>query len=305
VPLHGIGGLPFVDLTPLLDTAPLAAIDAEIALGLTRVQPSYTGGTLKWMGVCAPPVLADGHADAMHVLQRLSPAELACFAALGDAHAPAEAHVPTGDIFGPRPDGAPSVAYGDETDRPFTKAQMLWLKYRHGVYFPWKVAYHFLENERWEDKNSGEGKGFRAEARRVFPLTVAYLEALPFREIGRALVFGLESNDHAPLHRDTVPSSAEIDHCITIAPCPGKRFYLGDLSQGRHGQLVHKHFIPSHARLYWFNDMDWHGVEADPFFRYSIRVDGVFEPDFLARVKAHVAHLSDRTHPARAPRATG
>jgi hypothetical protein len=26
-------------------------------------------------------------------------------------------------------------------------------------------------------------------------------------------------------------------------------------------------------------------VEADPFFRHSIRVDGVFTPAFLARVK--------------------
>jgi Rieske 2Fe-2S family protein len=272
VPLHGIGGLPFVDLTPLLDTAPLAAIDAEIALGLTRVQPSYTGGTLKWMGVCAPPVLADGHPDAMHVLERLAPEELARFHALGDGGA-----------------GAGAGAYGDETDRPFTKAQMLWLKYRHGVYFPWKVAYHLLENDRWEDKNSGDGKTFRAEARRVFPRTVAYLEALPFREIGRALVFGLESNDHAPLHRDTTPSGAEIDHCITISPSPGKRFYLGDLSDEH---LVHKHYIPTDTRLYWFNDMDWHGVEADPFFRYSIRVDGVFEPAFLARVRDHVAHVA-------------
>jgi hypothetical protein len=205
------------------------------------------------------------------VLERLSPEQLALFHALGDA--PAPAHAP---------------AYGDETDRPFTKAQMLWLKYRHGVYFPWKVAYHFLENDRWEDKNSGDGKSFRAEARRAFPRTVAYLEALPFREIGRALVFGLESNDHAPLHRDTAPRAGEIDHCITIAPRAGKRFYLGDLS---HEKLVHKHFIPDDARLYWFNDMDWHGVEADPFFRYSIRVDGVFEPAFLARVKDHVARV--------------
>lgn len=27
--------------------------------------------------------------------------------------------------------------------------------------------------------------------------------------------------------------------------------------------------------------MDYHGVHADPFFRYSIRVDGVYRPSFL------------------------
>ena len=36
---------------------------------------------------------------------------------------------------------------------------------------------------------------------------------------------------------------------------------------------------------YWFNDMDYHGVLADPFFRYSIRVDGVFEPAFARAIE--------------------
>jgi hypothetical protein len=35
------------------------------------------------------------------------------------------------------------------------------------------------------------------------------------------------------------------------------------------------------APIYWFNDMDYHGVEPDPFFRYSVRVDGIFTPAFL------------------------
>jgi hypothetical protein len=39
------------------------------------------------------------------------------------------------------------------------------------------------------------------------------------------------------------------------------------------------------GRAYWFHDGDYHGVEADPFFRYSIRVDGVFRRDFLATLR--------------------
>jgi Rieske 2Fe-2S family protein len=41
--------------------------------------------------------------------------------------------------------------------------------------------------------------------------------------------------------------------------------------------------------LYWFSDMDWHGVEADPFFRYSIRIDGVFEPAFVKELRRYAA----------------
>ena len=43
--------------------------------------------------------------------------------------------------------------------------------------------------------------------------------------------------------------------------------------------------IHAGSRAYWFNDSDYHGVDADPFFRYSIRVDGVFRPDFLATLE--------------------
>ena len=276
--LHGIWGLPFFDLAPLLDTEPLAAIDEEIALGLTRVATSYTGGTLKWMGVVAPPVMGDGYRDAMHVVERLTREEFAAFVSLADD--PAAYDV----------DRRGTYSFGDETDHPLNRRQMLYLKYRHGVYFPWKVTYHLLENVWWEDKHSGEGKDFLREARDVFPRTVEYVERLPFREIGRAVLFGLEANDHAPLHRDTEPGAGRaIEHSITICPRRNKRFYLSDPSLETRLRVD--------TPLYWFNDMDWHGVEADPFFRYSIRIDGVFDEAFereLRRVAAERAESSRR-----------
>jgi hypothetical protein len=35
--------------------------------------------------------------------------------------------------------------------------------------------------------------------------------------------------------------------------------------------------------------MDYHGVERDPFFRYSVRVDGIFEPAFVERMRGSLA----------------
>jgi len=40
------------------------------------------------------------------------------------------------------------------------------------------------------------------------------------------------------------------------------------------------------ARVFWFNDFDYHGVRAAPHFRYSVRVDGVFETAFSERLAA-------------------
>jgi Rieske 2Fe-2S family protein len=269
--LCGIFGKPYADLSDLLDISGFDAIHQEITRGLAVVDTSYTGGTLKWMGVCAPWVETEPHRDAMHAIQAMSRDEVAELISLGDHE---------GDASDPH------LTFGDETDRPFTIAQQRFLEQRHGVYFPWKACYHLLDNDTWDDKHSGEGKDFSGEAREVFPRTIAFIESLPFVEIGRVVIFGLLANDHAPAHRDSEPGKAlAIAQSISFEPSRGapgaanrhKRFYLAS-PDGSHEEDVD-------APIYWFNDMDWHGVHPDPWFRYSVRVDGVFEADFLDRIR--------------------
>lgn len=266
-PLWGLFGRPYVDLSGVVDVDALRLLDAEITHGLARVEPRYTGGTLKWMGVVAPWVVDDGYRDAMHVIESLPDDEMRAFFDLAD------------DPGSLRVEERATYRFGDETDHPFTRAQERWLAYRHGVYFPWKVCYHLLEDECWEDKHSGAGKSFGDEAREVFPETVRFIEALPFAEIGRAVVFGLEPHDHAPLHRDSEPGRAlQVAQSISLCPRGDKRFYLQN--DPRDEPCV------VDARAYWFNDMDYHGVLPDPHFRYSIRVDGRFVPGFAESLAA-------------------
>ena len=256
--LVGIRGKPYVDLSPFIDTSSFPDLDREITSALCRVETSYTGATLKWMGVCAPWVMEDGYLDAMDVIERLDDRDRADFVALGDGDEDA-------------------TEFGDETDHPFTLAQMRWLSFRHGVYFPWKVCFHFVENDRWEDKHSGAGKGFSPEAEREFPKTTAFIKSLPFREIGRAVLFGIEPNDHAPAHRDSEPgASLAIAQSISFDPRGDKGLYLE--SADRDEKVVVT------APIYWFNDADYHGVDPAPRFRYSIRVDGAFDPAFVRRI---------------------
>ena len=273
-PIIGLFGRPFVDLEHLLDAAALAEMDREITRGLVRVTPSYTGGSLKWMGVVAPWRMADGFVDLMHAVQGMSREELAELAALGDTPV---------DL-----DSASPPSFGDETEHPLNLAQMRWLSFRHGVYFPWKVCVHLLENERWEDKHRGAGKDFTAEAKALFPRTVARIQSLPFREIGRVrdLRPGAQRpRPSAPRQRaGKGPVGGPVDIDLSARH---KRFYL----QNGEGDPP---FVLG-ARVYWFNDMDYHGVLADPFFRYSVRVDGVFEPAFLRDVE----------RAARRPRGSG
>lgn len=262
----GIFGRPYADLSEIVDISSFPELHDEITRGLAHVETSYTGGTLKWMGVCAPWVMRDPYRDAMHAIREMTRSELEAFVALGGHDVDLDAEEP--------------VTFGDETDRPFTMAQMKLLEQRYGVYFPWKVCYHLLENDRWEDKHSGEGKAFSEEARQVFPKTVAFIESLPFTEIGRVVIFGLLPNDHAPAHRDSEPGKAlSIAQSISFEPSRSqkKRFYLATPDGSEEVEVD--------APIYWFNDMDWHGVKADPYFRYSVRVDGAFEPGLLEHVR--------------------
>ena len=261
--IWGLFGEPYVSLDEVLDLGALDEIDREISRGLASVETHYTGGTLKWMGVVAPWAMDDEYLDAMHVVESLPESELATLVSLSDDPESFEGRDLRAEKF------------GDETPNPFNHAQEKWLAYRHRVYFPWKACYHLLENDRWEDKHSGEGKAFGAEARAVFPKTIELIERLPFTEIGRAVIFGLEPNDHAPLHRDTEPGSAlSVAQSISLCPRGDKRFFLQNDPDD-------EPLIVS-SRAYWFNDMDYHGVLADPFFRYSIRIDGVLEPSFVS-----------------------
>ncbi len=267
----GVFGRPYLDLSEVIDTSSFAELDREVTRGLAEVEVSYTGGSLKWMGVCAPWVEREPHyPDYMHVIHAMGREDFADFLSLGDDEVKALDPARQGEL-----------AFGDETDHPLTKEQMLFLKYRFGVYFPWKVCYHLLENDTWEDKHSGAGKSFTEEAREVFPKTVAFIESLPFTEIGRVVLFGIEANDHAPLHRDSEPGQA-LSVAQSISFCPGharapKRFYLATPDGSEE--------LTVEAPIYWFSDMDWHGVHDDPWFRYSIRVDGAFDPRFLADLR--------------------
>lgn len=268
--LFGLFGRPYLDLEPFLATRlaaiDLAVVDREVTRGLAVLPASYTGGSLKWMGVVAPWAMEDGYLDYGHAIDAMTEEQVHELVLLADDPA-------SFDMKRWR-----EHRFGDETDHPLNLAQMRFLEFRYGVYFPWKACHHLLENDQWEDKHSGAGKKFDEATRGLFPETLRLIEALPFREIGRAVVFGLLANDHAPAHRDSEPGkSLSVAQSISIDPRGGKRFYLTDPEGG------HKTRIDS--RFYWFNDMDYHGVDPAPTFQYSIRVDGTFEPNFLPTVE--------------------
>jgi hypothetical protein len=257
-------GRPYVDLEPYVDLDALAALDDEICAGLACVPTDYTGGSHRSMGIVPPSAADDAGGDYGEAIAAMSRAELADFLALSD----------TPEAFDL--DRRDEYEFGEEREHPLSRRQMRYLEYRHGVYFPWKVFYELMPNLRWEERARADGKAFTDEARRVFPRTVAFIERLPLAHVGRCNILGLQSHDHGTVHRDGEDES-KVGHFITLCPRGDKRLFLWDEE--------HRARVPVRGRAYWFDDRNYHGVAADPYFRYSIRVDGVFRPDFLAALE--------------------
>jgi hypothetical protein len=265
--VRGLLGRPFVSLDNHLDLEPLGAIHDEICLGLTQVPVEYTGGSHRSMGIVPPSRAAEVLVDYGEVIRSLDEAAFAVFKSLADDPKSIDAASPEG------------LSFGEEREHPLSRRQMLWLKFRHGVYFPWKVYVEMIPNRHWRDKSTAEGKDFTRVARTFFPKTVAYVKSLPFESIGRCNIMGLEAHDHGTVHRDGEPDEqtcGEEDQFIAFCPAENKRLFLWDEARRE------KTFVT--GRTYWFNDHDHHGVDSDPFFRYSVRVDGVFREGFLEQL---------------------
>jgi hypothetical protein len=265
MPVSGIGGHPFIDLERYVDLAALEALDDEITIALTQVTLDYTGGSHKTMGIVPPSLADEPYADYGQVIARFSREEFVRFAALSD----------TPDELDP--DRRAEYEFGEEREWPLSRRQMLYLKFRHGVYFPWQVFYELIPTLNWEDKSNGRGKQFTAEARRFFPRLIAFVQTLPFESVGRGNILGLEADHHGTVHQDGDPDDPVAEHFITLCPRKNKRLFLWDEETRTKTQVL--------SRAYWFNDHGYHGVEKDPYFRYSIRVDGVFRPEFLAQLR--------------------
>jgi hypothetical protein len=268
--LRGIWGRPYVDLEPFLDLSRLEAIDDEITFGLAEVDVGYTGGSHKWMEIVPPSMEDEPYVDYGHVIAKMSRDEFARLVSLAD------------DPDAYDLDRQGSYEFGEERPFPLSHRQMLWLKYRYGVYFPWKVFYELIPTKGWDDKSTGAGKAFTEEAEQHFPALIELVKSLPFAEIGRCNIMGLEANDHGTVHHDrSHDEKVAADHFITLCPRGDKRLFLWD--------EVERRKVHVRSRAYWFNDGDYHGVEADPYFRYSVRIDGFFRPEFLQRLRRAMA----------------
>ena len=141
--------------------------------------------------------------------------------------------------------------------------------YALGATIPWFFGLYLRENTFFE--KTGGGK--YTEVMKHFPLLKDYLESLPFKEIGRVLFFCTYPGAGVTMHRDAHMTDHK-DHNINLFFDGGGRpSFVWDEKKKQ------KIYLEKDAKSYFFNNRDYHGVDPEPTFRYTLRVDGTFNDD--------------------------
>jgi hypothetical protein len=136
-----------------------------------------------------------------------------------------------------------------------------------GAVIPWFFAVYLKKND-FKAKTNDLGQW--TESAKYFPNIVKYLDTLPFKTIGRVLFFTTYPNAGVVTHRDSVVAEHQ-DHNINLFFSGGERpSFIWDEKKKE------KIFLEKGARSYFFNNRDYHGVDPEPVFRYTLRVDGTF-----------------------------
>ena len=125
---------------------------------------------------------------------------------------------------------------------------------------------HLKKNSFYEKAVNGE---WTHEAQH-FPKLIKYLETLPFKSIGRVLFFTTYPNSGVAIHRDSYVEEHK-DHNINLFFTGGDRpSFIWDAKNKE------KIYLEKGARSYFFNNRDYHGIDPESSFRYTLRVDGIF-----------------------------
>jgi len=157
-----------------------------------------------------------------------------------------------------------------ETSKPEDRFKSVY-KYFYfsaGSLIPWFFTV-YIKEAGFFDKATDQ-KSLWTEDAKLFPKLIEYINALPFKSIGRILFFTTYPNAGVIVHRDGVVAEHK-DHNINLFFTPGWRpsFVYDEITK-------EKVYLEQGARSYFFNNRDYHGVDPEPNFRYTLRIDGTF-----------------------------
>ena len=164
---------------------------------------------------------------------------------------------------------------------PSTEAKLKFMTCVYPIPHPfWSV--YLKTNKRIERsgiKNKAVGADcYWTENAQYFPSLIKLIEQMPFAEVGRVMLFMTEANNQTVPHYDASSEQQRQEKpnddfiWFTTASTTKKIFvYDEDIDQ--------KIYTNNDKKFIWFNEMDFHGTEAVPYFSFSVRIDGKFNSD--------------------------
>jgi hypothetical protein len=148
-----------------------------------------------------------------------------------------------------------------------------YLFYKRKIVIPWYFIIELKPNK------------FATKEKDLFPWNeisnnFSYLKScvvnMPFKEIGRVVIYGSWPNSEVECHRDDLPTENPGNH-INFNPGGYRPVYLYDSNSNN------KFYLPEEYKFYAYNTTDYHGVDPLPYFSYTVRVDGIFNDNIITK----------------------
>lgn len=137
---------------------------------------------------------------------------------------------------------------------------------------PWFFGLYLMNNAFTKKTESGI---YDEDVMQHFPLLREYIKTLPFKVVGRVMFFCTYPGAGVAIHRDW-PMEEHSDHNINLFFKESRPSFIWDEKKKK------KVYLDKTAKSYFFNNRDYHGVDAEPFFRYTLRIDGTFTDELCA-----------------------
>lgn len=148
-----------------------------------------------------------------------------------------------------------------------------------GALSPWYGTCYLRRNDFAHKRTTPRQELWTNEAQ-YFPQLKKYItemEGTLFSEIGRVMFFISYPLNPVVIHRDHAQVKHK-DHCINFFFNKGRPSFIYD------ERLQQRHYLNPNCRAYFFNNRDYHGVDAEPEMRYTLRIDGTFTKDLSEKI---------------------
>lgn len=143
-----------------------------------------------------------------------------------------------------------------------------------GATIPWFFALYLKKGDFTKKTDNIESW---TPAAQHFPKLTEYIRSLPFKAIGRVLFFTTYPNCGVSIHRDSIVAEHK-DHNLNLFFTSGRPSFIWDEIKKE------KIYLDKNAKSYFFNNRDYHGVDPEPVFRYTLRIDGTFTDELQEKL---------------------